>query len=185
MLTISDSDLVLRLLADDVDAFDALYHRYHQPLYANVFKLTRDAEATQDILQEVFIVLWEKRQTINAAQPVSNWLFSISYYKSLKYLKKALKEEVLFKNIESNSAVEDEPNAQWNEAGIEAMQKAIQQLSPQKQKVLVRCKLAGKSYQEVAEELNISRHTVKEYLGLAMTSLRTILKSCILFFLFC
>ena len=184
MLTTPDNELVLRLLADDVDAFDALYHRYNQSLYKNIFKLTRDEEATQDILQEVFIVLWEKRQTIDATQPVANWLFSISYYKSIKYLKKALKEQLFFKNVESYSHPVDEGEKELDETRMEAIQKAIQQLSPQKQKVLLRCKLANKSYKEVAEELRISKHTVKEYLALAITSLRTIVKLYLFMFPF-
>lgn len=180
MLTHSDREYVLRLLADDVEAFDALYRRYNQPLYANIFKLTRDAEATQDILQEVFIVLWEKRQTIDVNQPVANWLFSISYYKSVKYLKKVLKEQLLFKDAEHFNLSDAGPEIGLYENQVEKIEKAIQQLSPQKRKVLVGCKLAGKSYKEVAKELSISKHTVKEYLALAITSLRTIVKLCII-----
>ena len=166
----------MRLKVDDADAFDALYRRYNQPLYGNILKLTRDTEAAQDILQEVFIVLWEKRQLIDVNQPVANWLFSISYYKSIRHLKQVLKNPVLFKDIEWNGLTDHEPEREPNENNIDAVKNAIQQLSPQKQKVLIRCKLAGKTYKEVAEELHISRYTVKEYLALAITSLRTILK---------
>lgn len=184
MLTNPDNELVLRLLADDIEAFNTLYRRYYQPLYVNISKLIKDTDAVQDILQEVFIVLWEKRQSIHVDQPVSNWLFSISYYQSLKYLKKALKKQLLFKDVEQCSLVNDEPENELNESRMQTIQKAIQQLSPQKQKVLIGCKLAGKSYKEVAEELSISKHTVKEYLTLAMTSLRAIVKLCIVLFSF-
>jgi RNA polymerase sigma-70 factor (ECF subfamily) len=174
--TYPDNELVLRLLADDVEAFDALYNRHSQALYANILKLTRDTEIAQDILQDVFVVLWEKRSTIDVNQPVSNWLFAISYYKSLKYLKTTLKDQLLRKTIKNNGFVPDNQNDEPEEHNMEVIRKAIQQLSPQKQKVLIRCKLAGKSYKEVANELNISKHTVKEYLSLAITSLRAILK---------
>lgn len=176
MSTSPDNELVLRLLTDDVQAFDALYHRYSHSLYANILKLTRDAEVAQDILQEVFIILWEKRLMIDINQPVSNWLFAISYYKSLKYLKKALKEQVLRKDIENSTYAVIEQETEQRDNSIEVIKKAIQQLSPQKQKVLIHCKLNGKTYKEVADELNISKHTVKEYLSLAITSLRAILK---------
>lgn len=175
MLTNPDHEFVLRLLAGDADAFDALYRRYNRSLYANILKLTRDADAAQDILQEVFICLWEKRQTIDVNLPLANWLFTISYYKSVKHLKKILKEQVVRRNVEA-SAGNDETEKEWNDFKLEAIKNAIQQLSPQKQKVLIRCKLVGKSYKEVAEDLSISKHTVKEYLTLALASLRTILK---------
>ncbi|MDQ3279058.1 MAG: sigma-70 family RNA polymerase sigma factor [Bacteroidota bacterium] len=176
MSTSPDNELVLRLLTDDVEAFDALYNRYSHSLYANIFKLTKNEEAARDILQDVFVVLWEKRFTINVNQPVSNWLFAISYYQSLSYLKKKLREQLLRKAMEDDHFTYSEREADRKENSVEVIKNAIQQLSPQKQKVLIRCKLNGKTYKEVADELSISRHTVKEYLSLAITSLRTILK---------
>ncbi len=95
----SDNELVMRLHSDDVKAFDALYVKYHQALYSNIFKLSKDADATEDILQEVLITLWEKRLTLDPNQPVSNWRFTVSYNKSINYLKKLLKEPVVLKDI--------------------------------------------------------------------------------------
>ena len=183
MPALPDNELVLRLQSDDAEAFDALYRRYNHSLYLNIFKLTKDAEAARDILQEVFIVLWEKRQSIDNIRPVSSWLFSISYYKSLKHLKKTLKEQLLFSDAGLYPLAVEEPEEASTENKLEAAKNAIRRLSPQKQKVLIRCKLAGKTYKEVAEELSISKHTVKEYLALALSSLRTTLKLYILLFL--
>jgi RNA polymerase sigma-70 factor (family 1) len=157
---------------DDLKAFDALYQKYHQAIYANILKITKDENATQDILQEVFIALWEKRSTIDANQSVSGWLFVISYNKSITYLKKILKEPFISNELDEEMQLTEETDIKVKEEKLQLLEKAISQLSPQKRKVFELCKLQGKSYEEAAKELNISRHTVKEYLSYAVATIK-------------
>ena len=166
-----DAELVVRLIEDDVSAFDALYWKYHQAVYRNIFKFVKEPIATEDILQEVFARLWEKRKDINAGQSVAGWLFVISFNLSVDYVRKKLREHTFHKelynlNIEGSSW-EDNPAAY--EEQYRLLEDAISQLSPKKQKIVTLCKLEGKTYDEVAEELKISRNTVKEHLSIAMT----------------
>ncbi|MBD0298046.1 MAG: sigma-70 family RNA polymerase sigma factor, partial [Flavisolibacter sp.] len=149
---------------------------YHQAVYANIFKLTKEVEVTQDILQEVFIALWEKRSSIDINQTVSGWLFVVSYNKSISYLKRALKESVISNewNEEMQPAEESEINVR--EVQLQLLEDALGQLSPQKKKVFELCKLQGKSYEETARELNISKHTVKEYLSAAIANVKEYIK---------
>lgn len=172
MIAINDTELVLRLQKDDVQAFDTLYWKYHKALYANIFKLIKRDELTQDILQEVFMALWEKRQMLDSTRPVSNWLFSVSYYKTIDFLKRTLKEQLLFKGIEDDSAFPTNLELDLTDSKLKAVEKALNMLSPQKRKVFELCKIQGKSYQEAATQLNISKHTVKEYLSLAIYDIR-------------
>ncbi len=173
---IMDNDLVLRLQTNDVKAFDALYWKYHEPLYANIYKLTKEVDATKDILQEVFITLWEKRACIDPNQPVANWLFTISYNKSVNYLKKVLKEQLFFKEVGTNTDGTDEQEINLLQNNLELLEKAMNHLSPQQRKVFELCKLKNKTYQEAASVLNISRHTVKEYLSVAMCNIKEFIK---------
>ncbi|MDQ3845642.1 MAG: sigma-70 family RNA polymerase sigma factor [Bacteroidota bacterium] len=176
MIVDYDNELVIRLREDDVGAFNALYWKYHQAVYANIFKLTKEVEVTQDILQEVFIALWEKRSSIDINQTVSGWLFVVSYNKSISYLKRALKESVISNewNEEMQPAEESEINVR--EVQLQLLEDALGQLSPQKKKVFELCKLQGKSYEETARELNISKHTVKEYLSAAIANVKEYIK---------
>ncbi|MBD0293596.1 MAG: sigma-70 family RNA polymerase sigma factor [Flavisolibacter sp.] len=167
-----DNELVFRLRDDDVNAFNALYWKYHQAVYANIFKLTKETETTQDLLQEVFITLWEKRSTIDVDQSVSGWLFVVSYNKSVSYLKKALKEPVVDNELNEELQPAEEPEINVREVRFQLLEDAVEQLSPQKKRVFELCKLQGKSYEETAKELNISKHTVKEYLSAAITNVK-------------
>jgi len=185
----SNAELVVRLHKNDVSAFDALYWEYHQAIYRNILKLTKEPLAAEDILQEVFIKLWEKRFDIDPAQSVAGWLFVISFNLSVNYTRKKLRIDTMHKNL---LAVEAGTNQQ---AGINSdeeqyrlLEKAIEQLSPQKRKVVTLCKLEGKTYDEAAGELKISRNTVKEHLQNAMVNLNEFVRkntAYVVFAFFC
>jgi RNA polymerase sigma factor (sigma-70 family) len=165
-----DSKLVVKLRAGDVSAFDSLYWRYYQVVYRNILKLTKDPLVAEDILQEVFIRLWEKRQDINFEQPVVNWIFVISFNLSIDYTRKKLREHELHRKLLADSATFLQNPSVYEEYYL-LLKRAIEQLSPQKQNVVKLCKLEGKTYEEAAAEMQISRHTVKEYLSSAMANL--------------
>jgi RNA polymerase sigma-70 factor (ECF subfamily) len=166
-----DAELVAKLLNDDVSAFDTLYWKYHQAVYRNIFKFVKDAVATEDILQEVYTRLWERRKDINASQSVAGWLFVISFNLSVDYVRKRMREHTFHKEL-YNLNLDDkewEGNPGLYEEQYHLLEEAISHLSPKKQRIVTLCKLEGKTYEEAAHELNISRNTVKEHLSVAMS----------------
>lgn len=170
---LTDKDLIIALHNDDVSAFDKLYSKYHQPIFRNILKLTRDSEVAQDILQDVYSTLWEKRYALNEHQSVSGWLFVVSYNQSVTFLRKQLRESLAKEKMEPlSSSANDLENLNLRESQYEVLQLAIEKLSPQKRKVFLLCKVEGKSYEQAARELNISKHTVKEYLSLSIISIK-------------
>lgn len=168
-----DADLVVKLQQDDVAAFDTLYWRYHQAVYRNIFKFVKEPIATEDILQEVYARLWEKRKDINPNQSVAGWLFVISFNLSVDYVRKRLREQTIHKELFNLNTDNDDwtDNKDMYEQQYQLLQEAISRLSEKKRKIVTLCKLEGKTYDEVAEELNISRNTVKEHLSVAMARL--------------
>ena len=170
-----DKKLVIRLKSGDKNAFDLLYRKYHVPLYRNIFKMLKHDENAQDILQDVFVCLWEKRNTINAEKPIANWLFVVSYNKSITFLKKAANNCLVFEEIILDISDEQE-DSQLSVDNIALIEEAIKQLSPQKKKVFELCKINHKTYDEAAEELGISRYTVKEYLSDAVKGIKSHIK---------
>jgi len=168
-----DSELIMKLQQSQVTAFDALYWKYHEPVYRNILKFTKDPVVAEDILQEVFTRLWEKRLVINSDQSVAGWLFVVSFNLSVNHTRKRLREQTAHKKLFA-VAPENEllpVGLQLYEEQYRLMKQAIDQLSPQKRKIVTLCKLEGKTYEEAAGELNISRNTVKEHLSAAMVNL--------------
>lgn len=170
-----DKKLVIRLKSGDQHAFDFLYRKYHVPLYRNIFKLLRHDENAQDILQDVFFCLWEKRNTIDAEKPIANWLFVVSYNKSITFIKKTANTCLAFEEILSDVSEEKE-DSQVSASNIALMEEAVKLLSPQKKKVFELCKINHKTYEEAAKELGISRYTVKEYLSEAVAGIKSHIK---------
>lgn len=155
-------------------AFRLLYEQYHHSLFRNVMRLVHSEEEAQDVVQEVFITLWEKRLSLNTDMPVNGWLFTLSYNRSVNHLKKKLRQELLEQKAGVQLADTDDielVNTQWK-----LIEEAVNQLSPQKRKVFELCRLQGFSYDKAASELGISKHTVSEYLQQAMAIIRQYIK---------
>ena len=167
------NDLASRLRNDDINAFNSLYWEYHAAVYANALKLIKDPVQAEDIVQEVFVTLWGKRHTIDPEQDIAGWIFVISYHKTVDQLKRKLKQTLAQKNLsiftEDHSII---VNADLKEEQLCAIEKAMDQLSPQKRKVFELCKVQGRTYKKAAEELHISKYTVKEYLSEALVSIK-------------
>jgi len=149
----------------DLQLFDELYRRYHQAVYANICKMVQQPQAAEDILQEVFLALWENRSKLDAAQ-VAGWLFVVSYNKAASFLKKKLKEPVLQQNEElpeSPMTVEATDEVLY-ELKLSIVEEAVNHLPARKKEVFRLCRYEGKSHDEVAAILGISVVSVKDYL---------------------
>ena len=167
------NDLALRLRNDDINAFNTLYWEYHAAVYANTLKFIKDPAIAVDIVQEVFVTLWGKRHSIDPEQDIAGWLFVISHHKTVDQLKRKLKQALAQKELsiftEDHSII---VNRDVKEDQLNAIEEAMDQLSPQKRKVFELCKVQGRTYKKAAEELHISKYTVKEYLSEALISIK-------------
>lgn len=123
-------------------------------------------------MQDVFITLWEKRHLIDPTQDIAGWLFVVCHHRSVDQLKRKLRQAIAEKVL---GPVMEEPIAfdkDLAEEQIGAIERAVDQLSPQKRKVFELCKVQHRTYEKAAEELHISKYTVKEYLAEAITSIK-------------
>ena len=167
----NEKELASRLVDGDMAAFNELYKKYFHPVYRNALKILRDIPAAEDVLQEVFITLWEKRRTIDPERSLAGWLFILCYNRSVNVLRRRLRESILYRQLpqpwEPSPEEEIKYSTQWK-----ILEDAMSCLSPQRRKVFELCKLQGKSYEEAARELDISKYTVKEYLSAAVHSIK-------------
>lgn len=164
--------LVASLKEGHIAAFDALYQMYFPGVYANILHLVREEAAAQDIVQEVFISLWEKRKLLQDGQPAGNWLFVVSYNRSLNYLRNDLRRKLRVTAIAADVAAPEPDEWQVTSLQLDMLERAIEQLPPQRKKVFLLCKMQGKTYAEAADELQISHYTVKEHITKASRFIR-------------
>lgn len=170
---LDDQRLIVLMQAGAHLAFDELFVRYHQALYKNIFRLIKNQQISADILQDTFTALWQNRHKLDSDLSVSGWLFKVSYRNSISYLRKKHREEVALENF---SLEIESRQSDYDEYQAKLLDSAIQRLSAQKKQVFTLCKLEGKTYEETALAMGISRHTVKEYLGSAVRNVKEFIR---------
>ncbi|NII27010.1 RNA polymerase sigma-70 factor [Pseudoflavitalea sp. X16] len=172
--TYNEHRLLQELQQGRSQAFLELYNIYHPALYHYVLRFVKSPAIAEDILQDVFLKIWEIRERINPDLSFKAYLYRISRNSVFKLMKKIAVDENLRLQVmqQFRQTVSDaDLKVSWQQ--YEAiLQAAIANLSPQRQKVFLLCREEGKTYEQVAAELNISRHTVKEHMVLAMKSIK-------------
>lgn len=150
----------------ELEQFDACYRQFHQAVYANICKLVSEPAMAEDILQEVFLSLWENRHIVDTGN-AGGWLFVVSYNKSMSFLKKKLRESsIQLPDTEYLAAIsEEQPQDEaLFQLRLSMVEEAVDHLPPRKKEVFRLCRYDGKSADEVAALLGISVFSVKDYL---------------------
>lgn len=161
-------ELLKQLANGSTIAFDALYRKYQQTIYANIYKIIKQQEMAEEMLQDVFVALWNNRSKINSQQTIAGWLIVVSYNKSINFLNERVKEKLLFQG-EIPTEIPDVMEVEHSiiEKQISIINDAIQKLPLRKREVFTLCRLEGKTIAETAHVLGISVNTVKEHLQFA------------------
>lgn len=170
-----DEHVVLEHLRQgEQKAFLILYDRYHSLVYSWVIKLVKVPELSEDVVQEVFIKIWEIRERIKPELSFPAFLYKVSRNQAFALLKKIASDELLRAKVmtEIGQKVESAENRLlWQQYEL-MFHKAVDQLPMQRQKVFKLCRYEGMSYEEVASKLGISKNTVKEHMVMAVKNIK-------------
>lgn len=148
-------------------AFEALYHRYKQPVFANIRKMVPDPDAAEDLLQETFLALWENRQALDPAKGAGGWLFVVSYNKAASFLKKKLREAAILEpetDLAELAVADELGDEELYTTQLALVEEAVAHLPARKQAVFRLYRFEGKSAEEVAAATGISVASVRDYL---------------------
>lgn len=168
-------DLLLKLQQGDVNSFTAIYDKYHKYIYGYIQHFLKDNIASEDLLQDVFIKLWNARMQIDPQRPFTPYLYRIVR----NSLYTALKRKALEKKAQQHLALAEYKDVKVNDSALEWKQyeqilhEAINKLPAQRRKVFQLCRTEGYSYNDAAQELGISTNTVKEHMVMAMKSIKS------------
>ena len=170
----SERDLVLALQRGDEEAFEAIYGLYSQRLFGRLLKLVKTEAQAQEILQDVFIKLWQHRHSLDPEKSFRSFLFKIAENKVYDFFRKAARDKLMEANLISLSTtnyinIEEYTRAEEN---LRLLYKAIESLPPQRQQVFRLCKLEGRSYKEVSELLSISVSTISDHIVKATKAIK-------------
>ncbi len=177
-LKLEDQSLVQLLQKGNVAAFDSLFEVYSPKLYGFALKYFKNKTEAEELVQEVFVKVWENRQALKSELSFKSYLFTIALNRIRKYFNKkatslryleSLRTEPEFNE---SQAVHDEDY----ESVIKEINFIIDQMPPRRREIFMKSKLEGKSSKEIATELNISAGTVDNQVSEALRFIRSQLK---------
>lgn len=178
MKNLSDPELLLLIQGNNEQAFAIVLDRYRKQLYRQIYKRLGSEDETKDMLQDIYISLWNNRQTLVIKESFLPYLSRAAHYTIIdQYLfrKKrltaetamALKEEPIALSVEENILAAD--LQQEFEKQLLKMPLTVQQVFQLSRK-------EGLSVKEIAAKMDLSEQTVKNYISMVLQSLRAYLK---------
>ncbi len=157
---LSDAELVQRIAIRNEAAFQELYQRFSSPLFTYLVRLIMDVESAEDILQDVFFSVWKDAARFRGHASVKTWLFRITHYQAISWLRKHHRETT-FEDNDTLTAADDPEEAVLTRYTEDALRFALQKLSPEHRAVLELTFYQGFSYAQIAEILQCPLGTVK------------------------
>lgn len=155
-------------------AFELLYNTFHKRLYGFIYSLSHSHSDSEEVLQQTFIRIWEKRMLINENFPFESILFKVAKNVFLNYSRKKINERISDTRLELyhellNEDADDYLMLKETSAVIEAL---ISAMPSRRQEIFRMQKMDGKSRKEISEALNISLVTIDSHLAKANQDLR-------------
>jgi len=170
--------LARRIKFSDAEAFKTVFAFYHEGIFNFVHYKLGNAAAAEDIVQDVFIKLWENRHLIKEERSLKSYLFTIANNLALNYIRHARVAMKFQQEFNEESSLQESPQAALEKK--EAHEKLLAGIAalPEKQRIVfMMSRIEQLSYQEIAERLDISIKTVESHIGNALKTLRQSLQN--------
>lgn len=158
---------------DERAALQKLFDIYYEPLLLYCYRLIRDSESAEDIVQDCFVHIWRSRRLENFEGELDRFMFQAIKFRAINYVRDQYRRDRLADNI-SEENDELPTYFQEEEVGkaIELLHYTISCLPDECRKIFLMACLDDMKYREIAETLNISINTVKTQMKIALRFLR-------------
>lgn len=169
-----EKDWVVGLKKGNQDAFQKIFEEYSKRIFVFAKGYLKSNEEAEEVVQEVFVKIWNVRASINTELSFKSYLFKISYnYIRELFLKKnlenAYKHEILDFAVDFDNRTEE--RLDYNSL-LELVETLIDKLPPRQKEIILLKKKQGLPVKEIASVLNISHRTVEKHLSEALKSLK-------------
>ncbi|MBL1409028.1 RNA polymerase sigma factor [Sphingobacterium faecale] len=175
--SISDSQLLDMLIESDQMAYTEIYSRYSKSIYVFVLRRLSDVDESQDIVQDIFLSLWNRRSTIRISGTLSSYLLTAARNKIIDTInRQKLADRYLdsFHRFLSNTVENTDYLIRHNELNT-LIEDEISKLPAKMREVFELSRKASKTRKEIALELGISEQTVKSHMQHALKILKNTL----------
>jgi RNA polymerase sigma-70 factor (ECF subfamily) len=172
-----DQANVALLKKGDIEAFNQIFYAYSSKLYHFAYGYLKSKEDAEEMVQEIFSKIWDKRADIKEEYQFRSYLFSIAF----NYVRKHFRSKALIDKYVDFAKTYDQKTEQTQEeidyASLKSMIDHLVEKMPEKRKsVFIKSRFEGKNAKEISLEMNISQSTVENHLAKALYFLRQHLK---------
>lgn len=163
----------------DKGQFKILFDEHYRPLCNFAFRITGDLNKSEDIVQDVFVKIWNQNDLLKANKNIRSFIYTMVRNHALEVIRrdgigmKVTQHLLYLHSDESEQQVLDEDIEKY--ALIDKIYVSIRQLPPKCGEVFTLCKINGLSYIQIGEQLNISVKTVENHMSKALKLLREML----------
>lgn len=152
---------------NDRAGFIRIYHQYAPKVFFFAYSMTKSREDAEEITSDVFVRIWQKKEIVDPSLPLLPLLKKITRDLTWNYLKRVarLKDQNFFIERYLNATAEDTADQLIFKEYQEIMNQALNKLTPQQRQVFSLRYITGKDLNQISEELQISKNTVKVHLA--------------------
>jgi RNA polymerase sigma-70 factor (ECF subfamily) len=165
----TDSVLTAQLQQGDKQAFKALFDKYGPRLYQFSLRYLKEKEEAEDLLNEVFLKIWENRQSLRSNSSFQAYLFTIAYNRIRQlFLKKNREEKYIQVFAEEYLAGSSKDDDQLDyQLFVKRMNEIIDLLPPRRKEIFILSYKEERKNSEIAERLGLSEQFIKKQLSIA------------------
>lgn len=174
----NEKELLQKIANGDDRAFVELFHAYHEPLAKYVFTLLESVQMCEEIVQDVFVKIWENRLALPKLDRFTSYLFILTRNYTINCIRKIISDRKQGQHYVDDILHSPEtPDAfKMDEEYQDVLNRAVAQLPASQQKVLM-LRQQGLKTREIAEQMGISTDSVKKYRQWAASSVAKFIKS--------
>jgi len=168
----------------DEKAFESLFHKYYGLLCAYGATILNDRDAAEELVQDFFVKLWEKRESLSVDTSVKNYLYRSIKNLCINYINHNRIKQNYARRISENLESQDTEEFDFPEPDIfDKIEESINSLPEKRREIFRLSRRDGLKYHQIAEKLQISVKTVETQMSLAFKSLRDQLRNTFTFFI--
>ena len=165
-----DEAVVKRFIADDMRAFDLIYSEFNPRLKKFISVLTKNESDADELVQEVFIKIWQNREKLKNYSSFESYLFRVAYRTTIDLLRKRSKEAKYIEHVKSLQVFEEYPDhiEELDRDELEVKLNHLIEEMPVRQREVFKMKyFQDSSYKEIADHFGISVNTVQNHMAKA------------------
>jgi len=169
-----DVQLLTDLKNNDFSAFNTIYHKYSKPLYVYLLHKLKDPEVCNDVLQDIFVSFWEKREQLHIDVSIKAYLYQAARYKIIDLYRQDVKYQKYLADLAEFMTIDESVITDRidNRKKLQEIEHAVNKLPEKMREIFILSRYEHQTTRDIASKTNLSPQTVKNQLSKALRILR-------------